>query len=37
MVERHLKDVAGTNPKMRRKMKDALKSLERYDTAGPNH
>ena len=30
LVEKHLNDVAGIDPKMRRKMKDALKSLQRY-------
>lgn len=30
LVEKHLNDVAGIDPKMRRKVKDALKSLERY-------
>jgi len=30
LVEKHLKDLAGIDPKMRRKVKDALKSLERY-------
>src|SRR5208337_2570828 len=30
LVEKHLKDVADTDARMRRKVKDALKSLERY-------
>ena len=30
LVERHLYDVAGTDPKMKKKVKDCLKSLERY-------
>ena len=30
LVERHLNDVAGNDPKMKKKVKDCLKSLERY-------
>ena len=29
LVERHLEDVAGTDPKMKKKVKDCLKSLEK--------
>ena len=30
VVEQHLYDVAGNDPKMEKKVKDCLKSLERY-------